>query len=59
MSTDKNKDGRITAIWPGSGLHFQEVVREPRWEDYNIRYMNPVRTALAFKHSKMLFFLLH
>ncbi|GME33237.1 monooxygenase [Neofusicoccum parvum] len=36
----KDKNGRITAIWPGSGLHFQEVVREPRWEDYDIRYMN-------------------
>ncbi|KAJ3548539.1 hypothetical protein NM208_g959 [Fusarium decemcellulare] len=34
----KDKNGRITAIWPGSGLHFQEVVSEPRWEDYNITY---------------------
>ncbi|KAH6967580.1 monooxygenase [Ilyonectria sp. MPI-CAGE-AT-0026] len=34
----KDKNGRITAIWPGSGLHFQEVVSEPRWEDYHIKY---------------------
>jgi hypothetical protein len=32
--------GRITAVWPGSGLHFQQVIRNPRWEDYNIKYMN-------------------
>ncbi|RSL57412.1 hypothetical protein CEP51_014246 [Fusarium floridanum] len=36
----KDKNGRITAIWPGSGLHFQEVVSEPRWEDYDISYRN-------------------
>ncbi|KAJ9144525.1 flavin-binding monooxygenase-like protein [Pleurostoma richardsiae] len=36
----KDKNGRINAIWPGSGLHFQEVVSEPRWEDYNITYKN-------------------
>jgi len=36
----KNKDGRITAVWPGSALHYQDVVRHPRWEDWNIKYMN-------------------
>ncbi|OCK79953.1 flavin-binding monooxygenase-like protein [Lepidopterella palustris CBS 459.81] len=36
-----NKQGRVTAIWPGSALHFQQVIRQPRWEDYNIKYMNP------------------
>ncbi|OAG34167.1 hypothetical protein AYO21_11699 [Fonsecaea monophora] len=34
------RDGRITAVWPGSALHFQDVVRHPRWEDYDITYMN-------------------
>ncbi|KAH0841637.1 putative sterigmatocystin biosynthesis monooxygenase stcW [Fonsecaea pedrosoi] len=33
-------DGRITAVWPGSALHFQEVVRHPRWEDFHIKSRN-------------------
>jgi len=36
----KNQDGRITAVWPGSALHFQDVIRHPRWEDWEIKYMN-------------------
>jgi len=36
----KNQDGRITAVWPGSALHFQDVIRSPRWEDWEIKYMN-------------------
>jgi hypothetical protein len=35
-----DKTGRITAVWPGSALHFQAMVREARWEDYEIKYMN-------------------
>ncbi|KIX06710.1 uncharacterized protein Z518_04686 [Rhinocladiella mackenziei CBS 650.93] len=33
-------DGRITVVWPGSALHFQEVVRNPRWEDFHIQHRN-------------------
>lgn len=32
--------GRVNAIWPGGSLHFCEVVAEPRYEDYEIRYAN-------------------
>jgi len=35
-----DKNGRVTAIWPGSALHFQSVIREPRWEDFEIKYMS-------------------
>ena len=42
----KNKNGRITAVWPGSALHFQDVLRTPRWEDWNIDYMNKVPDEL-------------
>lgn len=33
----KNSEGRVTALWPGTGLHFVEALRWPRWEDYEIR----------------------
>lgn len=33
-------DGRVTAVWPGSTLHFLETIKEPRWEDYNYAYQN-------------------
>lgn len=39
--TDKdNLTGAITAVWPGSSIHFMDVVANPRWEDYEIEYMN-------------------
>lgn len=30
--------GPVTAIWPGSRLHYFEIMREVRYEDYNITY---------------------
>ena len=38
-----NDTGRVNAIWPGSSLHYTEVIRTPRFEDYDItyRYANP------------------
>lgn len=32
----KNGEGRVTALWPGTGLHFMAAVKWPRWEDYEI-----------------------
>jgi hypothetical protein len=29
----------VTALWPGTALHFVEAVRYPRWEDYEIERM--------------------
>ena len=35
----KNNDtGKISSVWPGSGLHFVEMLTHPRWEDYEIEY---------------------
>ncbi|KIY03064.1 uncharacterized protein Z520_01531 [Fonsecaea multimorphosa CBS 102226] len=31
--------GPVTAIWPGSRLHYFEVLKEPRYEDFDIQYM--------------------
>lgn len=33
-----NRTGRVNAIWPGSSLHFCQVMKYPRFEDYEIRY---------------------
>ncbi|KAJ3549749.1 hypothetical protein NM208_g333 [Fusarium decemcellulare] len=35
-----NKTGRVNAIWAGSSLHFCELVKEPRYEDFDIEYQN-------------------
>lgn len=35
-----NETGRVTAVWPGSALHFQAMMGKPRWEDYEIKYQN-------------------
>ncbi|KAH6871816.1 hypothetical protein B0T10DRAFT_416993 [Thelonectria olida] len=32
--------GRVTAVWPGSSIHFMEMVETPRWEDFEIRYLH-------------------
>jgi hypothetical protein len=33
-------DGRVTAVWPGSTLHYLETLEHPRWEDYDYVYKN-------------------
>jgi len=30
--------GPVTAIYPGSRLHFFELLKEVRWEDYDLSY---------------------
>ncbi|KAI0152086.1 FAD/NAD(P)-binding domain-containing protein [Hypoxylon sp. NC0597] len=30
--------GRLPTNWPGSTLHYLEAIREPRWDDWDIRY---------------------
>ena len=32
--------GRVNAIWPGSSLHYQQVLERPRYEDFEITYRN-------------------
>ncbi|KAG4424001.1 hypothetical protein IFR04_002843 [Cadophora malorum] len=32
------KDGPVTAVWAGSRLHYFEVMKNVRWEDYDITY---------------------
>ncbi|PPR07982.1 hypothetical protein CVT24_002694 [Panaeolus cyanescens] len=33
----KNSDGVVTALWPGSSLHYLEVLRDPRYEDWDFK----------------------
>ena len=34
------KDGRVSALWPGSSLHAIQVLENPRWEDFDYRYVD-------------------
>lgn len=34
----KSKQGKVTAVWPGSSLHYREVLASCRWEDFEWRY---------------------
>lgn len=44
---DKHRaTGQVTAVWPGSSIHYMEAIETPRWEDYDIEYMN-VSTSQA------------
>lgn len=41
MGTDKDRQtGRVVAVWPGSSIHFMEMIETPRWEDYEIEYQH-------------------
>lgn len=33
-----NETGRVNAIWPGSSLHYTQVIGRPRYEDFEIKY---------------------
>jgi len=35
-----NETGRVNSIWPGSSLHYCEMVNSPRFEDYDIKYLD-------------------
>ncbi|KAL4865147.1 hypothetical protein BDV12DRAFT_211218 [Aspergillus spectabilis] len=35
-----NETGRVNAIWPGSSLHYQQVIERPRYEDFEISYFD-------------------
>ncbi|MCJ1354531.1 MAG: hypothetical protein MMC33_004520 [Icmadophila ericetorum] len=34
------KNGRVSALWPGSGLHAIKALKEPRWEDFEYTYVD-------------------
>ncbi|TKA22440.1 putative sterigmatocystin biosynthesis monooxygenase stcW [Salinomyces thailandicus] len=33
-----NTTGRVNAVWPGSSIHYQQVIASPRYEDMQIEY---------------------
>jgi len=39
------RSGKVTALWPGSHLHFMETLSVPRFEDYDVRYRGGNRFA--------------
>lgn len=38
-------EGKVVAIWPGSGLHYLETLASPRYEDYIWKYEDKNRFA--------------
>ena len=34
------KNGRVSALWPGSSLHAIEALKSPRWEDFEYTYVD-------------------
>lgn len=38
-------DGKVWGPWPGSSVQFMEVMKTPRWEDYDIEYIRGNRFA--------------
>ncbi|KAL1887489.1 hypothetical protein Sste5346_010188 [Sporothrix stenoceras] len=41
----KNKLGKVIALWPGSSLHYREVLEANRWEDYEWKHRQSNRFA--------------
>lgn len=37
----KNAQGKITAVWAGSAVHYIETLERPRFEDYDWKYQTP------------------
>lgn len=37
---EERRRGRVTAIWPGSGLHALRALKSVRWEDFEMRSYN-------------------
>jgi cation diffusion facilitator CzcD-associated flavoprotein CzcO len=33
-----SEESPVTALWPGSTLHYIEAIGEVRWEDFNVKY---------------------
>jgi hypothetical protein len=34
----KGVDGNVSALWPGSSLHYMQTLAEDRWNDYTWKY---------------------
>lgn len=48
---DKDRaSGRVTAVWPGSSIHYMEMIDSPRWEDFEITYCNVSTLHLIAKY---------
>ncbi|KAK6379129.1 hypothetical protein LTS17_006833 [Exophiala oligosperma] len=41
-----NEEGRIVGLWPGSSVHAQEVLKTPRFEDFEFVHMPETRSNI-------------
>lgn len=35
---NNSSSGKVTAVWPGSTMHYLQTIAEPRYEDWNFTY---------------------
>jgi hypothetical protein len=52
---DKNRNtGRVDAVWPGSALHYMELIKTPRYEDFDIKHHHKVWLSTILKGYGMI-----
>lgn len=53
-----NATGRVNAVWPGSSLHYCDMIETPRYEDFDIKYENTANMfafmGLGFSRNQMI-----
>jgi hypothetical protein len=45
--------GKVTAVWTGSTLHYLDTLREPRYEDWNFKYIGNRFSYLGNGYSQV------
>ncbi|KAI0907693.1 4-hydroxyacetophenone monooxygenase [Ustulina deusta] len=43
---------RVHGLWPGSGAHLTQILREPRWEDWEYEYLTQTGNRFAWYFGK-------
>ncbi|KAI0412944.1 4-hydroxyacetophenone monooxygenase [Xylaria grammica] len=43
---------RVHGLWPGSGAHLTQILREPRWEDWEYEYLTHTGNRFAWYFGK-------
>lgn len=46
-------DGKVVALWPGSTLHYIDILRDVLYEDFNVRYFGNRFSYLENGMSKL------
>ncbi|KIW93069.1 uncharacterized protein Z519_05674 [Cladophialophora bantiana CBS 173.52] len=53
VCTNKDKaTNKITAVWPGSSIHYMKFIEQPRWEDFEIEYQKVCAVQTTWSGSR-------